>query len=286
MNSLKSNSNLNVPEFLTSDYFQDILRKYNKDKNLKVSSNKVGPCGGVGDAFASTMYRVEIFATQKNDEIMKHVNVIVKMLPALQLARDKLGEGSYNVHEKEMEIFQKVLPEFRKILKSAGEIKSVFPRAIAVDRLNGVLVLEDLSLKRFKMADRKVGLDLQHMKLALESLARFHAPSIILLDKYPKIFDKFDIGMFSRKTSAFHNFFCGNMNALTAEVSTWKDFEVYAQKLETLKENVLENSYNVFDNEPGEMKVLAHGDFWLNNVMFQYRNGLPRDAVIVKPSTE
>lgn len=276
-------SSIVVPEFLTSLYFQDILQKYNNDGNLNVISIKAGPCGAAGDAFASTMYRVEVFARQRGESGLKHGKYIVKMMPTLQLAREKLGIGSYNVHEKEMEIFQNVLPEFRKILRFVGEAKNVFPRAIAVDRVRGVLVLEDLSDKKFMMVDRKLGMDLKHIRLSLESLARFHAASIVMMETNRKVFDKFDVGMFSRKTSAFHNFFCGNMDALTAEVSSWKGFEAYAAKLEAMKENFLDKSYKVFDNEPGEMKVLAHGDFWVNNVMFQYdRNGSPRDSIVVQ----
>ena len=279
----KLEGNLVVPEFLTSLYFQDILQRYNNDENLKVDSIKVGPCGGVGDAFASTMYRVEIFATQKGEGDLKHVSCIVKMLPKLQLAREKLGSKNYNVHEKEMKIFRKILPECRKVLNSIEETKSIFPKAIAVDRVREVLVLEDLTVKKFMMADRKVGLDLKQIKLALESLARFHAASMIVMEENPKAFKIFDVGMFSRKTSAFHNFFCGDMEALSAEVSSWNGFEYYAKKLETLKGNFLENSYKTFDNEPGEIKVLAHGDFWLNNVMFKYdRSGSPIDSIIVK----
>lgn len=281
MDSLENNNA--VPVFLTSFYFEGILQKYNSDEKLKVNSIKIGPCGGVGDAFASTMYRVEIYASQGDESKLKHGTFIVKMLPTLQLARDKLGSGNYNVHEKEMEIFQKVLPEFNKILKSAGDVRSVFPKAIAVDRVRGVLVLEDLAIKKFTMKDRKVGLDLKHIELALGSLARFHAGSMVIIEANPKVFRKFDVGMFSRKTSAFNTLFCGNMEALTAEVSSWNGFETYASKLEALKGNVLENSCKVFDDEHGEIKVLAHGDFWVNNVMFKYdKKGLPREAVIVK----
>lgn len=271
-----------VPDFLTSGYFESILRKHNRDDKLKVHSLQVGPCGAAGDAFASTMYRVEVTASQKHLPDLKHGSFIVKMLPTLQLARDKLGSGSYNVHEKEMEFFQNVFPELRRILETSNECKNIIPKAIAVDRVRGVLILEDLARKHFMMADRKVGLDLNHLKLALSKLAKFHAASMILMGENSEAFKSFDVGMFSRKTSAFHDFFNTNMDALTAEVSGWKGFEAYARKLEMLKENVLENSNKTFDNEAGELKVLVHGDLWLNNIMFTYdKLGSPNDAILV-----
>lgn len=270
------------PDFLTAEYFQRILQKYNRDADLQVHSVKVGPCGAAGDAFASTMYRVKVVASQNNLPGLKHRNCIVKMMPTLQLARDKLGSGNYNVHEKEMELYCDVFPDFKRILKSVNENKNIFPNAIAVDRARGVLILEDLLEKKFEMADRKVGLDLNHIKLGIAKLARFHAASMTLLEENPEAFRNFDVGMFSRKNSAFHDFFNTNMDALTTEVSSWEGFEVYGKKLENLKKNVLEYSFKAYENEAGEMKVLNHGDLWTNNFMFTYdKRGSPTDAIIV-----
>lgn len=271
-----------APDFLTENYFESILQKFSGDESLKVHSVTAGPFGGIGDAFASTMYRAKVCASQATHEKIRRGNYIVKMQPTLQLARDKLGAASYDVHEKEMSIFQNVFPRFSKILRSVEEEKNVFPKAIAVDRVRGVLVLEDLTDKKFIMADRKAGLDENHLKLALGKLAAFHAASMVLMEQKPKHFRKYDVGMFSRKTLAFNDFFCSNMDALTAEVSGWEGFETYAKKLERLKKNLLNNAYKVFDNKAGEMKVLIHGDLWLNNIMFQYERGKPIDSILVR----
>lgn len=276
MNSLNENT------ALTTHYFEEILQKYNNDGNLRILSIKLwNLVESNGDAFASTMFRVEVFANQNHD--LKHGTFIVKMLPASEIAREKLGSGNYDVHEKEMEVFQKILPQLREILRTNSEDENVFPKAIAVDRKRGIIVLEDLSLKKFVMADRKIGLDSNHIKLSLKKLAKFHAVSMVLIEEDPKALEKFDIGMFSRQTSAFNSFFCGNMNALTTEVSSWKGYEEYAKKLEAMKTNLLENACKVFDNEPGDIKSLIHGDFWTNNVMFKYdKKGEVDDAMIVR----
>jgi hypothetical protein len=274
--------NFFFPKFLTSEYFEDILQKYNNDVSLKVESVDVGPCGSAGDGFASTMYRVEIHARQNNNEKLKRGNYIVKMMPTLKLAVDKLGSGSYNVQQKEMDIFQNIFPEFSRILKSVGEDKNVFPKAIAIDRKRDVLVLEDLAAKKFEMADKRVGMGMNQLKLGLTKLARFHAASIVLMEESPNIFERYDIGMFSRKTSAFHDFFGSNMDALIAEVSSWDEFEIYGKKLKNLKENMYERAYQAYDNDEGDLKVFTHGDLWINNFMFTYnKRNEANDAIIV-----
>lgn len=271
-----------APEFLTRGYIQNILQKFNRDTSIEVQEIQVRPFGGVGDAFASTMYRVAVQTKSQGEPLARHISLVVKMMPTLELAVDKLGSGSYDVHEKEMDMFQKVFPRLRKILKAVGEGENVFPKALAVDRIRGVLVLEDLAEKRFLMADRKVGLDLDHLKLGLIKLAQFHAASMVLLREEPSLSDRYDVGMLSRGTSAFHDFLGSNMDALIAEVSTWQGFKVFGAKLKELRSEVFEKANRVFDNEPGDLKALIHGDIWVNNLMFQYeKNGLPKDVILV-----
>lgn len=276
-------SDVKFPEFLNADYLEALLMKYREDQTMKIREVVVKSFGGVGDAFASKMYHVEVEVTRENKCEVDRENFIVKMMPTSQMARDKLGHGSYDVQRKEMEIFQDIFPELMKILEPIGEHENIFPNAIAVDKSKEVLLLENLADRNFIMADRKVGLDLDHLKLALAKLAKFHAASMIMLDEKPERFGNYDIGYFSRKTSGFDDFFRTNMNALTAEVSSWEGFEKYAEKLEALKPKLMGNAYKVFDNDDSDLKVLVHGDLWVNNLMFKYGNdGKPKDAILVR----
>lgn len=45
------------------------------------------------------------------------------------------------------------------------------------------LILEDLAPLGFRMANRQLGLDMDHCKLAIQGLARFHAASVALCEK-------------------------------------------------------------------------------------------------------
>lgn len=265
-----------APEFLTIEYLENILKKYNHDSELKVHWMQVGPCSG---AFASTLYRVEVLIENKNDEKVERESVIVKVLMASKLAQEILGKAGYNIHEKEMEMFQRIIPKFRAILENVD--RNVFPKEISVDAVEEVLVLEDLKLQNFVMSSTKI-LDMAHIKISLVKLARFHAASMVLMEHDPEIYKNFDVGMFSRKVLTFCNKFSTNMDALTSEVATWEGYENYARKLENLKESMYERSCQNFDNEPGDMKALIHGDFWTNNMLFKYNDdGSLSDAIIV-----
>jgi hypothetical protein len=90
--------------------------------------------------------------------------------------------------------------------------------------------------------------------------------------------------MFNAKTDAFHSFFFSSLRALTNEVSSWPGYEYYAKKLEGLNTNFLASVSKCYDcDEDDDLGTLAHGDLWVNNVMFKYDENLqPVDVLIVK----
>lgn len=266
------------PHFLTDQYFECLMQKHLRDSLLKVTSVHII---SYDKAFCSGMMQVQVYFEKEHKSCRE--SLILKTVHKSELAKELLGKNSYNVHEKEMEFYENVAPEFERILKSVLQKENIFPKVVAVDRLNNMIVLEDLGDKKFFTADRFEDLNSERIKISFAKLAKFHAASLLVLENYPSAFKYFDVGFFSRKVSAFHDKLNTCMGALIAEVSSWEGYEKYSTKLERVKGNLFENSYDVFDNKFGDLKVLVHGDFWFYNMMFKTDdNGALSDAVMVR----
>lgn len=272
-----------IPAWLNNVFIQNILQKFYGDEKLKVKYLKIKQCGGKGESYASMMFRIATyFCDGKNPSIIQQRTLIAKTLPELDLALEKLGADNYNVQYKEMEMYQKILPKFKSILESINEDADIFPSVIAVDKVLDVIVMEDLAEKRFVMADRLKGLDLNQTLMALRKLARMHAASVIVHQNDPTSFAHLDTGFFTRKTNAFHVMFESLCDAMIEEVSTWEGHEHYAKKLVKVRESLIANAQKAFDCDEGDFHVLTHGDLWTNNLMFKYDDaGCPTDAVLL-----
>ena len=270
-----------IPAWLNKAYIQSTLQKFYRDEDLKVNCLRITQCGGKGESYASSMYRVGTsFSDGSNKKQFK--TFVVKTLPEVDIALEKLGSSNYNVQNKEMEMYDHVLPEFRRILKSINEEADIFPAVIAVDKTIDVIILEDLAEKQFVMADRLKGLHLEETFLALRKLARMHAASAIAHEKNPSLFNLFDTGFFTRKTDVFHVMFESLCDGMIAEVATWDGYEYYAKKLVSVRKNLIKNAQRAFDCDDGDFHVLTHGDLWTNNLMYKYNeSGAPVDAVLL-----
>jgi hypothetical protein len=59
-------------------------------------------------------------------------------------------------------------------------------RTYEISKTPAHFVFEDLSMRGYKMPDRKVGLDRQHLKMTLVKLAKWHAATAVLHEKVNK----------------------------------------------------------------------------------------------------
>jgi len=273
-------SKVNYPEWFDDSYFETILRTFLEDPGLVVHDSKVAYCCDEDAGFVSTLYRVEI--TYLTNRAVKIHSLIVKVPSVNEKLNDIVGVDAYDVQNKEMEFFEKVAPEFKRILKLIGEDENVFPEVIAVDRVNESIVFEDLAVRKFFMADNKKRLDVDHIKKALQKLAKMHAASLVVYENNPNAFDYFDTGMFSRRIHAFNGFYETTFQVLIDEMKAWKGYEHYAMKLDKIKGSMIENGLRAFDCDAGDFHVLNHGDVRGNNIMFNYaENGKLNDAILV-----
>lgn len=165
--------------FLNSDTVNDEFFIALVEQKLKIVRDKfklrlvlLQPATGKNDNFASVVYRAKIKIELIENGEKLTVNVIIK---ALLSTMEELKK--FSVFPRERFIYDDVLPSFEKIwLERANEVVKFGPDCIKVESdPYEIIVLDDLKANGYEMLDRKVGLTLSEVKLALAKLAKFHA---------------------------------------------------------------------------------------------------------------
>ncbi|BFF93387.1 uncharacterized protein DMAD_11248 [Drosophila madeirensis] len=149
------------------------------------------------------------------------------------------------------------------------------------------LVFEDLGHLGFVMACRESGLNEEHCRLVMERLAEFHATSMALAVLDPNIFESYSDGMLSpnglvKDNGLLIRFFAGNGEELHIVVSTWPGYERIAEKIAKYMKNHRANLVRCQALQDQEIRVLNHGDLWVNNLLFKYDNAKrPQDLILI-----
>lgn len=187
----------------------------------------------------------------------------------------------------ELSYYQRIKPGMDLILKESYALPTPHFYFGDDDPKNGgfsaCLVLEDLRLKGFKMADKMIGLSLREVMMVLENIAKFHAASYVYLHK--AIVDVHAKG----DPLATHCFAKNNDNRFVKTHQKFvKQLNVECLKLAKEDNGLSEQLYQkilkwfherdhrdeIIETSRKAAKeyfrVVIHGDLWVNNILFKY----------------
>uniref|UniRef100_A0A1B0C8D6 CHK kinase-like domain-containing protein n=1 Tax=Lutzomyia longipalpis TaxID=7200 RepID=A0A1B0C8D6_LUTLO len=159
---------INPPDFLNQDFFENVLRESENDKALKITQLKLVPGTKPGDHFASIMFKAIISYTSKEEGIKKDM---LKDMP---------------IFDREIDMYTKVLPEMMRVMESIGDKEVLAPRLIYHSTDPPTLIFEDITKLGYEMHNGFF--DFTNTVLIIKKLAKFHAVSFYMNDnKYNHI---------------------------------------------------------------------------------------------------
>ncbi|XP_067633475.1 uncharacterized protein [Eurosta solidaginis] len=190
MSKIKNpNEDLLIPKWITVDYFEKVLTN---DGEIfeKISNFTPVAATSAGENFTSIILRIHL-GLELKDGSKRHKTYIMKTMLDDEHGGSKVNE--MDLFPKELLMYEKYLPAFEELYRSAGKPKKLAPRCLfAETRDNGInFVFEDLSCKGFVNAERIKGLNMDEMRRSLQMLAEFHAATVVYFEKngpYPDIY--------------------------------------------------------------------------------------------------
>ncbi|KAL5281256.1 hypothetical protein ACFFRR_004957 [Megaselia abdita] len=268
------------PAYLNEEFFTESLENGFNESKISVQGITFEMGSTPGENYCSQIFRVRVTYKRKKSDKFYETSLIIKSL----LVGDQMDFlEQIDSFSKERTMYMKLLPIMEVILN--GE--KLAPKCFYTQKNpTGIYVFEDLRALGYKLSNRQIGLDLPHCEIAMRKIARFHASSMILVKKVPSIFDGFKQGLLS-EDSIFENaslvkMFGGHLKMLANVVNKFQGYENIGTKLEKYHSNIVQNLLKCGSQRPGELAVLNHGDFWVNNIMFNYNEaGEPIDCVFV-----
>ena len=140
---------------------------------------------------------------------------------------------------------------------------------------NDILVLEDIVSKGFKiLKDKLETLDLDHCKVVMQTLGRFHAKSVIFEEK-----NKTNLLDFCREKKIIIRsydgpppsvFTIGVKCALSVIDFLYELDMLTREKFKTLVNEIQGKLHKMLAPSANKRNVQLHGDLWKNNLMFKY----------------
>lgn len=303
LKKIKQTINAEVPTYLKTTAGNSIKNRYRRRKpayKVLNCSVKLLDQFKLGFHAASIMYEAEINLEDHENQNVHFV--LVKTMPANAMIRSIMNSADQFFNESK--IYFEMVPllletcaapsyEDMKAERSSSNLTAaydLFPKCyyVSPDPENGMIVLQDLRKLGYKIGGDDVMLmDYEHIVVALEGLARFHAMSYAMKKKDLRKYEERivtqirDPRRFMKKQATFESMDEGYSRFLRYSTMLLLDkFEemqlneggLYTEKINRLMERIGNISELLSEllspDEP--LAVLCHGDFNRNNMLFRY----------------
>ncbi|KAF5293357.1 hypothetical protein FQA39_LY02842 [Lamprigera yunnana] len=261
-----------LQESFTKESLGKILKKCIKDIAM-VLNVKVTDIAELGENFTSEILKIFVTYSTTNGGDNKEVSILVKCL------KDDKGiiaiDKEYSMFEKEFCIYGEIFPAMTKM----GFNQQIGPVGYSISKdPTSMIFMEDMSAVGYKMQNRQDGLDLEHCLMVIKKLVYFHSASVALQEKQPEIMNAFYKGAYNDSPTLKAIFYVSYAELVRVLLEI-PGLEKYSNNMPTV-----ENMYKKFTSvakRSNTLNVLNHGDFWCNNILFQYQGNKVTDAVFV-----
>ncbi|XP_015119854.1 uncharacterized protein LOC107043063 [Diachasma alloeum] len=264
-------------------FFQKILHRGLQDQTIQdVMLVEKKPAVNKGENYLSELtrftlkYRCNVPKGHSGEKVDRVVHLIIKEEPNVSPETLELIRKT-NIFNTERVMLEEVVPRIEELIG-----RRLGPKVYYSSIDPQIIVMEDLVACGFKNKNRKVGLNEEQAFLVLEYMADFHAASILLDQQDPQFVSRFRNGLINDITSQnFFSYLSKGVEIIADQVSAWPDkqFVLIAEKLRKRSKDLSQKLKEIYQCDEDELRVLNHGDMWINNIMIRDdENGQPEEV--------
>uniref|UniRef100_A0A1I8NAH6 CHK kinase-like domain-containing protein n=1 Tax=Musca domestica TaxID=7370 RepID=A0A1I8NAH6_MUSDO len=272
MANQNNNDNNNVPAWINSKLFENVLREavgnYKSIENFQVA-NALGP----GENFATLMLRVRTKVLLPDDSY-KNKSFMMKVALDNKIYREQMSK--WEMFKKEAGMYRDIVPELEEMYKKKDVEVHFGAKYFKLPVDQEYILLEDLAEKGFRNVKRQNCLDMVHAKCVLRKLAQWHAASAVRVVEKGPYDEQYLHGFLTEDSREIcDQMFSGTLKHVLAAARKLPNHEEYYGQMETLFGHLTDAVFSqlIPQRNSDEFLALNHGDFWCNNIMFQYDDG-------------
>ncbi|XP_017104274.2 uncharacterized protein [Drosophila bipectinata] len=266
-----SQNELVAPSWLKVEFIEEVLRSNKEDPELKVTDLNITPATLEGDHCASVMFRTTAEYTTAMGTFS--TSLIVKTIPDQEEHTNDMFSNS-RLFSTEIGMYSKVLPEFEKILREAGDSTKLYVPCLYYSfEPRQVLIFEDLVPQGYTVIRNRPVTPVEE-KAVFTKLAKWHAVSMKVINEQPDFLKDFQYGLIEMPNFLTGHLMITGMENFVEMLSVIPELTKYKAFFSKIQDTNLSRMAEVMqefrkNRQPDGHYVLSHGDFHIRNMMFK-----------------
>lgn len=258
---------LSVMSGFSEDYIFSIVNNVASASNLTTWSYATRDFENKAQNYFGVLIPVVITSESSvSNDAEISIRLVLKMAPTDE--RFRVSGALAVMFARETCIYSVVLSQYHKLYRKYSLTEYIAPKCYYVCREPGreVLVMQDMTFEGYHPFLNSMFLNYDHIIVALESLAQFHAYSFIMKENDKTTYDE-AINVCKPVTRETHGRFMQILQDRLAKALQKFEGTEYVHVLENLKENCV-TYIEAFSKT--DRTCIGHGDLWKENILFKY----------------
>ncbi|CAH1111217.1 unnamed protein product [Psylliodes chrysocephalus] len=181
--------------------------------------------------------------------------------------------------QREVAFYRDIVPIFQQFQqeKSLKEPFQALPKCYTAFQTENaeVIIQENMTIKGYVLHNRRIPMNINHIKLVLSNYAKFHAISLAIRDQKPKVFETIEktcYDMVLEKISMIGAMYEKSVRKVIKNLNEVGRMDLKKRYEKLVEPNVVEIVKDLLLDVPDE-RVLTHADCHNGNFMFEYKDG-------------
>lgn len=257
---------------ITEEYLHSILIKITAYNNIKEYSYNTQKFETIGQNYFGIIIPVVINVVSSMKENKESLKLVLKLAPTDE--RYRVSGAVTQMFAREILMYDVVLKKYEEIQHDfIDKSKYVIPQCYYVckDYCNEVIAMQDMCSIMYKPYTHQNFLDIDHIRIALRSLAKLHALSFILKYQDLKLYEEVAKSFPPLTESAYKRYINIMIDRLSKAIQKFEN-TLYIPILNYLKMNCSIIFLKAINKV--EETCICHGDMWKENILFKYEVGI------------
>ncbi|KAL7020235.1 hypothetical protein ACKWTF_011427 [Chironomus riparius] len=279
---------MNYQDLISLDECEKIVKASNKSDDVEIVSYHISQFGDGFSGFLGEYFILLIkyhCGNGLNNEL-KEGSFFIKSLPTSNEEKRRILT-QWGIFRKEVMIFEHLIPKLVKYSSKKWSPHCYLAR-------DGIMVFENLELTDYRTLPRHIDPSINHIKMALRTLALFQASSIIYerLELRPNgemsIGDAYKDMLFQTSYSDDNPWCMTSMRAVKTVALHYTKYGIGSSFENAIQMEFMIRAKKIFEILDSPMPkipyVLCHRDLWRNNLMYRFDNNdfnVPLDCILI-----
>nr|XP_045597162.1 uncharacterized protein LOC123757507 isoform X1 [Procambarus clarkii]XP_045597163.1 uncharacterized protein LOC123757507 isoform X1 [Procambarus clarkii] len=270
----------NSSKDITKPWLEDVLAHYLSKKypgkNTAILSFSVVGGTSPGDGFNSELVLLDVEVSVNEGETSRNTIILhlaAKFSSLNLMVREMNRQMKSNL--REYLVYAEIIKELNEFQAAKAPEEPCIPIPELIygkcTKKENILLMENIKITGYEAYDKYKGLDFDHLKIIIEEIARIHVLSHVYhqSSSFQEKYTCFPTT--SQHLMTFKPIMSAMLETAIDFLRSQSDKEDVTERVKACKQSLIEK-YTCALPEEDTIKCLIHGDMWINNIMYKYKD--------------